>query len=719
MNERLYQLLPAIHRIRDAEKGGPLRALLAVVESEYDALEGNIDQLYDDWFIETCAEWVVPYIGDLLGVRHLADAGPEAFSRRAFVANTLSYRRRKGTASVIERLARDGSGWPASAVEFFQLLTTSVHLRHVRTSTTPATAFGKEKRRLRNGTVNLRLGDALDHLDRAFDTFSHTADIRKLRPEAGWQNIPHLGVFLWRLRRYPLEAVEPRRSDPPGRDGYHFSPLGNPAPLFLDPETGPDPLGRVGETNVPAPIRCRAFHREQEHYRDAYGAIPPPERPDHSFHYGPVRSLAIFRDGELIPPASIVAMNLAEWARPEPGYVAVDVARGRFTFPEGDDPDSLLVNFNYGFSGDLGGGPYRRAGTLRSAADFEWSVRIGKDLPLETIQQALLAWEEAGKPIGLIEIADNRVYGGNLGIELPPEGTLVIQAAEGRRPDVRLISPLDVTAVEGGGVFELNGLLIEGSLELIGPLNFSLIHSTIVPGRMLSDEGEPENPDRDSITGESAGDFAQVRIERSITGPIRLPETLRGLSVQDSIILAPPVGGVARPAIAAGDGGGAAPPATLIRSTIFGEVHVREMVLASEVIFTAPALADRLQSGCVRFSYVAPGSSLPRRFRCQPELSLVARAKELGLEPVSALPPAERRRIEARIRPLFTSLRYGEPAFAQLHHACPREIYSGAEDGSEMGAFCHLKQSLREANLKACLEDYLKFGIEAGLLFQT
>ncbi len=37
--ERLYQLLPAIHRLRDAEQGQPLRALLAVIEEELTALE--------------------------------------------------------------------------------------------------------------------------------------------------------------------------------------------------------------------------------------------------------------------------------------------------------------------------------------------------------------------------------------------------------------------------------------------------------------------------------------------------------------------------------------------------------------------------------------------------------------------------------------------------------------------------------------------------------
>ena len=80
--------------------------------------------LYDNWFIETCDEWVVPYIGDLLGVRPIRAVESAGVSARAYVANTIAYRRRKGTAVVLEQLARDVTGWPARAVEFFTRLAT-------------------------------------------------------------------------------------------------------------------------------------------------------------------------------------------------------------------------------------------------------------------------------------------------------------------------------------------------------------------------------------------------------------------------------------------------------------------------------------------------------------------------------------------------------------------------------------------------------------------
>lgn len=62
----LYNLLPAVYRIRDAEQGHPLRAFLRLIASQVDIVKEDIDRLWDNFFIETCRDWVVPYIGDLV-----------------------------------------------------------------------------------------------------------------------------------------------------------------------------------------------------------------------------------------------------------------------------------------------------------------------------------------------------------------------------------------------------------------------------------------------------------------------------------------------------------------------------------------------------------------------------------------------------------------------------------------------------------------------------
>ena len=91
-------------------------------------------------------------------------------------------------------------------------------------------------------------------------------------------------------------------------------------------------------------------------------------------------------------------------------------------------------------------------------------------------------------------------------------------------------------------------------------------------------------------------------------------------------------------------------------------------------------------------------------------------AKELNVE---TLPLSEEEPIRIRVRPEFTRTEYGEAAYAQLGQSCAEEIRMGAEDGSEMGVFNLLKQTQREGNLRIELDEYLRFGLEAGIFFVT
>jgi len=63
----LYDLLPLVYRERDADHGYVLRALLGIIDEQVVVLERDLERLYDNWFIETCEDWAVPYIGELIG----------------------------------------------------------------------------------------------------------------------------------------------------------------------------------------------------------------------------------------------------------------------------------------------------------------------------------------------------------------------------------------------------------------------------------------------------------------------------------------------------------------------------------------------------------------------------------------------------------------------------------------------------------------------------
>lgn len=728
-DERLFHLLPAVHRLRDAQLGSPLRALLGVMEEQFDLVAQNIEDLYESWFVETAPEWVLPYIGELVGNTPLVEV---SHSRRTDVAKTLYYRRRKGTLPMLEELARDVTGWGAHAVELMELLAWTQHLNHLRFSPSPNPALLHPHSTDRVGTVNVRNTDALDRLDGAWDLSAHTVDVRRAprgayrrgtknaaRQQEGWYGTRKIGFFLWRLQSFPLTDSPARPADPPNGHGWHIHPLGAPIPLFVNPRADRDPARLAGEVHVPAPMRRIAFREDLESYRAQHLSKPPGERPSNSEWYGPDRSLLIVKDGRFLLPEEIVCRDLANWERPPAGFAAVDVTRGRITFANGEEADDVSTDFAYGFSAPLGGGPYDRRTSL---AEHEralrahrngiapWAQSVAKGTSVETLQQALVAWNDAGQPPGIIRIEDNGVYGGALAITLPDDGWLVIAAAQGKLPSLRLVGDMQCAAPPIGARLTLDGLLIEGALALDGPVTLDVAHCTLVPGRMLTDEGLPWFVDRDSIVVATGGaQTPEVTVRSSITGAIRLPSSTRQLTVRDSIVQAFEVGGVLRPAIAATDPADApGPPASIERSTIFGEVFVRELTLASEVVFTAPVFAQRRQAGCVRFSYVPPGSRTPRRFHCQPDLALDG-----------VTDAAESARIASRLVPAFRSERYGRPEYAQLRLDTALEIRTGAENGSEMGAFSSLMQPQREANLRTRLEEYLPFGLEAGLIYVT
>ncbi len=751
--DRLYNLLPAIYRLRDDAQGQPLRALMQLLTEELDIVETDIADLYDNWFIETCDEWVVPYIGDLLSVRGLHPIEKSPYSQRAWVANTLSYRRRKGTASVLEQLARDVTGWPARVVEFFELLGTTQYLNHLR------------PQNLR--TPDLRDLNGLELLDGPFDHITHTADVRTIRQSEGWYNIANIGLFLWRLQSYRVTGSTAHNIGP-GR--YTFNPLEIDAPLFTNPDTETEIAHLAEEINVPTPIRLGAFYGDLK----AYEALPSG---DHSIYYGPDRSLFVNLKSITDPPgntpASIRCSNLSTWndpgwTPPPSGMIAIDVRNGRLAFdPATTNPTKVQVNYSYGFSGDVGGGPYdRQEWLMRSIEEAEvtdeisWLVGVaqssstppGVSCIFSTLTDAITAWNsQPAGTVGAIAIMDSGTYEAPIPvIKILPGSRLWLLAAnwseqepysptttqlkgkvgsnsvvvvedipgtpptrergqlqaDGLRPHIRGDMVVHGDISEPSlllGELILNGLLIEGQLTVqAGNLTrLRLDHCTLVPdkGGLLVESNDANSERNEEL---------EIHLDRTIIGKVQLPETVPKLSIRDSIV-----------------SGGTAPKDVAIdavnttvriqASTLFGTSQVGE-IEASNSIFTQIATARRTQEGCVRFCYVPAGSRMPRRYRCQPQLAIEQRSAALGLSP---LPAAERSLVVDRVKPEFTAESYGQPAYAQLSLGCAIEILTGAEDGSEMGVFDHLKQPQREANLKIALEEYLRFGLEVGLIFVT
>ena len=200
----LYERLPEIHRIRDEEIEPQLqlKAYLNPVEDAFSQIHANIEALYHDLFIETCNDWVVPYIGDLLGVSALKG---ESRTLRADVADTIALRRRKGTLTAIERLATNLTGWGAHVVELRERLAWMQHLNHQRPDHGGQPPYRDDKpvhitSIRRGGTMPLRSPAVCALLGTAFDAAPRMPDFRAPQKDVLRPNIPNLAIYLWRLR---------------------------------------------------------------------------------------------------------------------------------------------------------------------------------------------------------------------------------------------------------------------------------------------------------------------------------------------------------------------------------------------------------------------------------------------------------------------------------------------------------------------------------------
>ena len=67
----------------------------------------------------------------------------------------------------------------------------------------------------------------------------------------------------------------------------------------------------------------------------------------------------------------------------------------------------------------------------------------------------------------------------------------------------------------------------------------------------------------------------------------------------------------------------------------------------------------------------------------------------------------------------FTSRKFGQPGYAQLSESAPLGLLSGAENGSEIGAFSSLLNPIRLDGLRAKADEYMPFGLIPVFVFET
>ena len=645
---RLYGLLPAVHRLRDAglaaqagTAAGPLRELIAVIAEQIAAVEENLDQLYDDQFIETCADWVVPYIGDLIGYVPIRAAGASLVSR-AEVANTIRFRRGKGTAVTLEGVARDVTGRDVAVVEAFRHMAVTQNLNHLR----PATGF-----------ASMRALPAPGDPGGPFDPYARGAEVRAAGRGGRW-NLMNVLCFLWPWRAQVLldatpAAVDDRR--------FTVSPLGVDLALV----NRPVPVAGRLATADSLPTRLRVRGGPDMAARTA-------------------RAVQVTVGGAATP---FNVCNLADgagaaWAHAPARGVALDPERGRIAFAA-PPAAPVRVSYAYGAPGLLGGGPYERAKNFDLA--LQPLVRVPADGP------DLLSALGTQPAHGAIEVAGNGRYAAPPAIAVAANHLLELRAANGSRPVLDLSQTLVLT---GGDSAELviDGFLLVGAGLAIpaqagrapnGLARVTLRHCTLVPGLRLMPPGTPGTP---SVTA-TAG--CTLVVQNCISGPLWIDP--RGqLRISDSIVDA---GGPAPLAAVAGaDGAAAAAASWIYNTTVRGAVHAETLSLVSNTLFLDPVIAVRRQTGIVRFSFLPAGSVTPRRHNCAGPASGNGQG------------------------PLFASFALGAAGYARLSASSAREILTGADDGGQMGAWHDALDTPAEDGLGVRLAEYLRFGLESGVI---
>lgn len=713
--QSLFDLLPALYRIKDAQVAqtqglthGPLQSLLMLIDEQFAVVADDLNQLYDDQFIETCAPWVVPYIGDLIGYKPVHGVALAVASPRAEVAHTISFRRRKGTILVLEQLARDVTGWGAHAIEMFQLLAATQYMKAVR----PDNHY----------TPDLRRWQVREYMDTGFDQTAHIIDVRQISTQLGRYNIPNIGVFLYSLTAYSmtnslLSAVGG------SSQFFRFNPLGADMPLFNNPVSQGSQITTAAQpVNVPARLARQVLCQD---FQSTTGTV----------YYGQGNSLALSIGGVFQNAYQIQVCDLSgpdgSWMNvPLPGgpYIAaIDPKLGRLALssPLASTSPPPQATFYYGFNADMGGGEYAsRAATF--VVQSETSVlSYSHTAPSGTTLQTVLnqATTQLGNP-GVVEVAveitDSWTYAlptttaSALQISIPAGTTLELRAAEGCRPTLLLGG--EMTVVGGvGSTLVLNGLLIAYlPSSTTAPLPTALVHApsaggnqlgqivlthcTAVPGLALTSQGAAQYAGHPVLVAEVPA--MQIVIQQSIVGGIQVQGQCT-VTCTDSVLDACSPTGVAYSALDGASGGGSL---TLQSCTVIGKIHaalfslisnsILLAALASSDTWTAPVLADRKQQGCVRFSYLPSNAVTPRQFECVPKTS-------------------------DTLTPLFYSLRYGDPGYAKLMPDTADPIRKGADDGGELGAFHFVFAPLRETDLLVRLQEYLPAGLQSGIFYQN
>jgi hypothetical protein len=519
--DKLWSLVPAVYRAADSETvdgDGPLRELLDRIGASMAVVRRSIDRLWEDQSIETCDAWVIPYLADLLATNLVPSMDERG--RRLDVANTIYYRRRKGTVALLEQLAHDVTGYETRVIEFFRRLGRNRHgldpaIGRPASAADPLAALTLQRLEQLTGLLtgtpaggfaDLRnpLGASLTGT--AFDEYAHRLDVRHGRGDLGWYGIPKIGFFLWRTVALRVDRATPVPvAGCP--DHYAFDPTGRQIALFTAAARGANDYGEswlpVPVWQLPAPLI--------EPLWDAITAAPGPVRysdPDAITIWGDSLSVSATGFGDIVPV----------------DQVRVWPEVGRFQTLAGA-PRDVEAGYHYGLFSRIGAGPYdRRQLGVPSPSDAPPRTRIDGGSAV-TLPNAIAALG----PTGTIVITDGRTLSAVADPPVPITD-VTIRANDEERAVIRTAPGTQWVFTGDHGTLRLEGLLLSGADVVLRGSFESVVLSccTIDPGtsgslRTPAAQWDHSVDGRDLAPGTLwvEGQVRTLLVDRCITGPIR------------------------------------------------------------------------------------------------------------------------------------------------------------------------------------------------------
>lgn len=731
--ERLWDWVPAIHRELDATDGaGSFRALLKAIGSQMAVAKRSQDRLWDDMYVELADDWAVPYIAQLVATRLVSALNPRA--RRADVAKTIYYRRRKGTLAVLEQLLADMSGWDGKVVEEFRRLG---RMRHgldgpARRGLVTLTPEG--------GLADLRSVRGARLAGDPFDEFHYTPETRRPNGRLGLRGIHTLGFHTYRLQSVEFDGVQPRLVDDVlgTRDGFTMDPSGRDIPLFAANTPPRDWVSwrTAREWELPRVIDCRLLNEAvfvigDEEIAWILSGAPIANLADRQNAAADLRFIAAQRFVGREAFQRVLGGLPSATVLTAPGVLAgllqralIDTCGSAALLP---DPTGLAAGGNapalqVGFAGqppvdrdhtraaNLDGWPMPVVAGIDLLVDpatgrflFDTAAKQPSDLRVRYRTGMAFSigaggymrepdptpptvhWQQsssaAGVPAnGIAEIDDSTTFTA-LPDQLAVTGTTV-RAADGQRPYLRLQADWQLAAVGSNRALLLDGLWIgprpAGGLVIDGDYaSVTLRYCTLDPGG--PDAMGSLLPPCDLII---KGTIDSLVIDRCILSGLHVGAGggIDTITITDSII----------DASQAGAEGLIAPRAhlTIARSTILAPridqlcLHV-ERIDATDTLVAGLADVTDQQSGCFRFSARGAGSSVPHPYESH-ELDDLER--------------------------IFASRRFGDPQYMTLSPRAPQFLLTGSEQGSEIGATCGELRPIKFDSLSTKVGEYMPFG---------